>query len=570
MRVSLKHIPVSLVLLVGIIIMLSGGVHASENEYDRLASLSSETLYRQGTAWHDSSPDSAMICYSLIESRYNPKMSDKEKILCVDALIKKWQICYYRNFDFASAYENLSKAQEIAEDGGLVLPAIDLQLGILYQTISEQCDDPGAAVISFNKYRKGFRDALAGSATTIQDVLASNLAHLAFLIDSLDVIKTDWDRYVALGDGGRDFKYRYNIHQYEGLKLLKNNDYSGANKQFDSMIALEDSLNVNVRYQIGVTLYKALVMMSRGDYDNAANLLLNPLRVAEEQGIKDIQIELYGKLAECYRKMGKPVPAMEYENKGLRLNDSLINYNQLSRLEEVKSGRNLRKYQERLAVIEAERRLQRVVTTIIAVFLIVVCVLLIVLFNRNRRLKQSNKVLYDKNIDILRQSEKELETRKEYERRLEEMAAREAVAPVEDKILSEKTVEEKYKGSRLDEADKTELLDTIMGVMGSSDEYLQPDFSIERLADLAGSKSKLVSQVINERQGCNFNSFVNEFRIREACRRISDIDRYGRLTLDAISKSVGFRARSSFFTAFKAVTGLTPSEFQKIARSEHK
>lgn len=273
--------------------------------------------------------------------------------------------------------------------------------------------------------------------------------------------------------------------------------------------------------------------------------------------------------------MGNETEGLRNENKGLKLRDSLINYSQLSRLEEVKSGRNLRKYQERLAVIEAQRKMQRIVTIVIAIFLVVVCSLLVVLFNRNRRLKESNKVLYDKNIDILRQSEKELETRREYERRLEEMSVRESIIPEAVKTSKEQTVDkklgdEKYKGSRLDEADKTELLNAVIGVMNSNDEYLQPDFSIDRLAELAGSKSKLVSQVINERQGCNFNSFVNEFRIREACRRISDIDRYGRLTLDAISKSVGFRARSSFFTAFKGVTGLTPSEFQKIARSEHK
>lgn len=314
-------------------------------------------------------------------------------------------------------------------------------------------------------------------------------------------------------------------------------------------------------------------MAENEDYEGATSILESTLKIPEVRGMKDVLIEIYDRLSKCYRHMGQYTEALKNENRGLRLRDSLINYSQLSRLEEVKSGRNLRKYQERLAVIEAERKMQRVVTVIIAIFLVVVCALLVVLFNRNRRLNQSNKVLYDKNIDILRQNEKELETRKEYERRLEEMAARESMIRQSEKASEEKALvekEEKYKGSRLEEADKTELLSAVMGVMNSTDEYLQPDFSIDRLAELAGSKSKLVSQVINERQGCNFNSFVNEFRIREACRRISDIDRYGRLTLDAISKSVGFRARSSFFTAFKSVTGLTPSEFQKIAHSEHK
>lgn len=111
-------------------------------------------------------------------------------------------------------------------------------------------------------------------------------------------------------------------------------------------------------------------------------------------------------------------------------------------------------------------------------------------------------------------------------------------------------------------------MEKILSVMDNTEEYLSPDFTLERLAELIGSKYKLVSQVINEKLECNFNSFVNGYRIREACRRISDIKSYGHLTLDAISKGVGFRARSSFVGAFKQQTGMTPSQYQKIAREE--
>lgn len=80
MRVSLKHIQVSLLLLaVSFITLLTGIAHAAEKGYDSLASLSLEDLYKKGKAWHDNNPDSAMVCYSLIESRYSPKMTDEEK-----------------------------------------------------------------------------------------------------------------------------------------------------------------------------------------------------------------------------------------------------------------------------------------------------------------------------------------------------------------------------------------------------------------------------------------------------------------------------------------------------------
>lgn len=481
---------------------------------------------------------------SIVESRYKPDMPKEEKTLCVEALIKKWQIYFYRNYDFATAYENLSKAQEIAEEGSLVMPTINLRLGILYQAISEQSGDQSAAKIAFANYRKGFRDAINIKDTTTLDVFASNLVQLAFITDNFDEIQNDWKRYSALGASHPNMKYRYNLKMYQGLYLLKKKEFDRSISLFDSIESDLQLRNANIRYRFGASLNKAMALTAKRDYEGAVKVLSQQLRIAEAQSIKDVQVEIYKKLSDCYRHMGNAVMAMEYENKALKLNDSLVNFSQLSRLEEVKAGRSIRKYQDRLAYIENQRQIQHIIIVSVAIFLVVVSVLLVVLYRRNRRLNQSNKMLYEKNIS-----------------QLEEMKARESAPGDEKKI-------EKYKGSRLEEDEKSALIDKLLAVMNSGDEYLQPDFSIERLAELAGSKSKQVSQVINEKRGCNFNAFLNEFRIHEACRRITDFEQYGNLTLDAISKSVGFRARSSFFTAFKNVTGLTPSEFQKIAKAE--
>ena len=85
---------------------------------------------------------------------------------------------------------------------------------------------------------------------------------------------------------------------------------------------------------------------------------------------------------------------------------------------------------------------------------------------------------------------------------------------------------------------------------------------------LSGSKSKYVSQVINEHYGQNFNTFLNSYRIKEACKRRGDLVNYGNFTIEAISESVGFKSRSTFVTSFKRITGLMPSQYQRMARKE--
>lgn len=49
---------------------------------------------------------------------------------------------------------------------------------------------------------------------------------------------------------------------------------------------------------------------------------------------------------------------------------------------------------------------------------------------------------------------------------------------------------------------------------------------------------------------------------------MSDREHYGNLTIEAISQGVGFKLRASFISAFKKFTGLTPSQFLKIADRE--
>lgn len=230
MRVSTKHIPVILLLLaVGIIMMQRGVAYASEKSYDQLANLFSEELYRRGRAWHDSSPDSAMVCFSLIESRYNPKMSDKEKILCVEALINKWKINFYSYYDYASGYECLVKAREIADGVSLSLPNIDLQLGILYQVIGEQTGDQSSLNDSYSYYLGGMEDAIRLKDAKTIDVFAFNLVWQAWRLGKLDEIKPLWDKYVETRDLPRinncDFVLDYKMLLYDGLNYLQCHNY---------------------------------------------------------------------------------------------------------------------------------------------------------------------------------------------------------------------------------------------------------------------------------------------------------------------------------------------------------
>lgn len=106
------------------------------------------------------------------------------------------------------------------------------------------------------------------------------------------------------------------------------------------------------------------------------------------------------------------------------------------------------------------------------------------------------------------------------------------------------------------------LQQSIKDAMERDKLFLDSDLSLGKLAALLNTNTKYVSYCINTCFDKNFSTFVNEYRIHEAIRLI-DTDTIQQYTLEAIAEQSGFKSRSVFITAFKKVTGKTPSQFKK-------
>ncbi|HPT30723.1 MAG TPA: helix-turn-helix domain-containing protein [Prolixibacteraceae bacterium] len=90
--------------------------------------------------------------------------------------------------------------------------------------------------------------------------------------------------------------------------------------------------------------------------------------------------------------------------------------------------------------------------------------------------------------------------------------------------------------------------------------YLRSEVSLHELAVELGTNTSYLSRVINEQTGGNFHSFLNKFRIEEACRLLKD-QRQQVLSMEGIALSAGFRSKSAFHVAFRKFKGMTPSEY---------
>ena len=99
----------------------------------------------------------------------------------------------------------------------------------------------------------------------------------------------------------------------------------------------------------------------------------------------------------------------------------------------------------------------------------------------------------------------------------------------------------------------------IIQLMENERLFLNPDLKLSDLASALATNRSIVSSCINSQRNCSFTQFINTYRVNHAkdlMRRQPDIK-----ILEVWTAS-GFTSESYFFRAFKADTGMTPSEWK--------
>ena len=120
---------------------------------------------------------------------------------------------------------------------------------------------------------------------------------------------------------------------------------------------------------------------------------------------------------------------------------------------------------------------------------------------------------------------------------------------------------EKYAGSRLTKAELLKYKSDLWSHMSTQEKYLNSELTIDDLANELALTPKIVSQIINEGYSCNFFDFVNKFRVEEAKSLLSSRTD-DKMTIQEVMYDAGFNSKSSFNTAFKKFTKLTPTQFK--------
>jgi AraC-like DNA-binding protein len=439
-----------------------------------------------------------------------------------------------------------------------VKPYVYLNLANLYRSSSEIHETTDFNDTILNYYRKAYYAAYEVQDWKAFVVMFYGLGYFAFKTGETKAIDKETDLFLRTAVPKDVHLVRFCRHYCSAIRCYQAKDYKGTLRYFDLMLANNDASYTPERYTIMTNEGKALLLWRMKRSDEAIACLKTAERIALEHGTRDLQVDVYRNLYKFYTALDRKDLAWRYQLIYFQKKDSLMNFSKMQTVGEMRFLDQLHKVNDTVKNLSEERLIQRIVIGVILVVTLVIAAFLLLLIRNYRRLQSDHRQLYRKNVETLRREDAEKHMIEWYEQRLAAVGTPESLP---------QTPKARHNASGHTGDDDGAMRLRINKVMENTDEICAPTFSLNQLADLLNMKYWNISHAINEIYGKNFNALLNEYRIKEACRRLGDIEKYGNYTIEAIALGVGFKSRSNFVTTFKNITGLTPSEYLNMAKS---
>lgn len=556
-------------ILLAMAVMMAVGVYGQEIKVKKLEGklngMSSRDLLIMGNVYKRTNKlDSAMLCFFELMNRYelsNGKLKGEDLVNSVGAILNIGQTYLYQFYDYEKAYAYLLRAKEIAEKKHLknVLCYIYLSLANLNHMRNSVMQMDYDSKQDIPAYKEAYHLAVQNNEWGPAVTIFTNMLSVAIDTNGLRLVKDEiinFSQY-QIPDTIEALPFCRDYRQV-ALAFLKG-DYEKALAYLDNctrhLITLSDLRNrSNHKCIVYYTRFFLLKTMNR---DEEAVRELEAYRdMAESEKNQEGLIDAYRLLLLYYREKGLTEKAEHYELLYFRSKDSLVNQGKLENVDRVGFMMDLHKKSEEVKELVHQRKIHHIIITSVAIIaLIILSVLLMISYNY-KKTQMKNRLLYKKNLELLAIEEERKSKNEQIQKEKEHENAQ------------RNTIHKKYRSSPMDEEVKDGLLQRLFDVMESDKSVYEDGFTIDKLAALAETNANYVSQVINEKKGCNFNAFLNEYRIKEACRRMHNQKEYGQLTIEGIGQSVGFKSRANFASVFKTFTGLTPSAYLKMAREK--
>ena len=524
------------------------------NQYNQWVKVSTEELMRRGQDYLQNKGwvDSAMVCYSIVAGRaQNNNLESKEIYQIARALNNIGYISATYYYDFQKAYENLNKSMELSKLYGFDnnLAYSYLNMASIFDNRNRLFANDALSTEALDNTKLAFDFAVKAQEWNVAVTSIYNMLEMIHNKADFELIAPDLVRFKNLQLTDSVEMWQCTRMFCKATEAFQAGQYQQALNCYEKMLIEAQKLTTN-RQQciIKAMQQKAAVLAVMRHYEEAISCLREVEHIALDNGMQSELIDNYRAMAKVYDAMGNRQMAEQLDYKFLKARDEFIQKSHAEMVEKSRFLDEMRRVNDQVAQIQAKH--ERAHQLLLMMSLIAAIILIAMVLLVRSIIKQRNYIrhLYEKNVQLL-----DVKVTAEQ--------------PASHSVEKQEDSAPKYQ-SQLDQESKDRLFERIKNVMDDIAIICKPDFSLQQLAIQVGSNYKYVSQVVNESYGKSFKQVLNEQRVREACRILNDPNQSAHLTIEAIAANLGFNSRSNFTVTFKRITGISPSDFMKMAKEK--
>lgn len=516
-------------LILGIGVAALTGSHASVSSSGRHGVSMKELMTEAKTLAAMGKQDSAMLVYSRMAGHYGEEwLSEEDKRLALNAMGRLGYIYLARFSDYTKSYEYLMRALTESERLGFKDNIVydDIAMAILYRYEDIHNNEGKHTDAVFHLLRKAFNIALEIKDYRRATYAAANMATFASGTGTIGKVRAELAEFSAM-----DIPDSMAVPVKALCKGIACLDAGEHDKAMAHFLVIRNHNDGDLE----------LYYSNMADACNKAGDMRKA--VAYMDSLKALNVEqhdLHGEMQACnilygyHTSMGNKEEAMANRMEYFEVREKIHSLNSDANIKYLQIGRQLEQTRSALDKATTSDTFHSKLLSVCAILFAASMLLIVVMLIRHSRQRRHDK-------DISTVTTQPIDTEKEEAKNT------------------------KYSGSRLSEDEKDGIFLKIRHVMLDTTLICQTEFSLNALAVAVGERPRHVSQVINEKAGMNFHSFLNEYRMKEACRRISDVANYGHLSIGGIGDSVGIKSRSQFTKVFKRFVGMSPSEYSRRA-----
>ncbi len=538
----------------------AGDFTPSSEELRQIQGMTISQLYDAAKQYEKSGKrDSAIFYYNLVFSRFKDGKVASDAELCAQSLLSQGTLSY-DGFNYAEAMNFYLKCVDFCQQYHL-----DAILANAYRcmgNIYSQFNDYTQSKELYRKSLEATRQSHEGEA--IEKALY-NLIIAHAITKELIVAESYYAQLKELDTGTP--KHAFDLAFTKAVI----NEQRGHTQE--ALAGYSAAMATGQEHQLGENLIgscrsrMAIIYAGEKDYAKAIQLLQQNEQEATAHDVRDLLTSTYREMAEVYDMMGEKDLNVAYMMKHIELYNEIFNLARFNSLKNAQVIHDMNLNAQEITRLQDEKTRQRNIIIVCIAAALLLSLFSLMLYRQKRQLSSAYKDLFEHNnatvqserryLHLLNDAQHQTEKLREKLRLQQSMLQMKDLSSADDAFADD-----------ADTGDNSAILARLRYFMEHDDAYLYSDFNIDKMAQIVGTNTKTLSMLIKEEYGCNFRSFLNEYRIKEAMVRINDLDNFGNLTIKAISESVGYKSQSNFITVFTKITGVKPSIYLRMAQEK--